>query len=396
MIACHNHLEMSSLVVLLGRTSKPACGIDDYCNFLGKAFARQDIALERVQVDWAERGWVQALLDLWRKSAAWNGKWVLLQYTAGAWSRLGFPFAALAVLAILHKRGALCAITYHEPWRWEVTNSRTIDRLRGACQDWVIQRLFRSAQKAVFPDPLNAINWLPKGNQKSAFIPIGANVPESADVRSTTDKNEVPKTVAVFCLSKLPNLHHELDEISYALRFASAGGMRLRVIFVGRGTAEAQDHIERAFNGGPIEVVNLGIRSSEEVSLTLAKADAMLCVRGRLFPRRGSALAGIACGVPIIAYEGPAQQTPIAEAGVEFVPYRDREALGSALLKILTNRKLQDEFRQKNRRCQEMYFSWNRIAARHIEALGFIPNQPQYGKEILSTSKVAEASICAS
>jgi hypothetical protein len=54
----------------------------------------------------------------------------------------------------------------------------------------------------------------------------------------------------------------------------------------------------------------------------------MLCVRGKLFPRRGSALAGIACGLPIIAYAGATEGTPLAEAGIELVPYRDCEVLG--------------------------------------------------------------------
>lgn len=386
---------MSSLIALLGRTSKPACGIDDYCSFLGKGFAGQNIVLERVQVSWAEHGWIPALLDLWRKSASWKGKWVLLQYTAGAWSRFGFPFAALAVSMILRQRGARCAITFHEPWRWEVTTSRWIDRLRGACQDWVIHRLYRDAHKIIFPDPLDAIDWLPTQDTKSVFIPIGANVP-GGGLEQLSKKEDGLQTVVVFCLSQPPNLHRELDEISYALRFASTRATGLRVVFLGRGTAEAKDQIEDAFAGIAVEVVNLGIRSAEEVGLVLTEADAMLCVRGRLFPRRGSALAGIACGAPVIAYEGPAQRTPIAEAGVEFVPYRDKEALGSALLKILTDGILRDELRRKSRRCQEMYFSWDRIAARHVEALGFIPQPPHYKKEGLSTSKVTEASACAS
>jgi glycosyltransferase involved in cell wall biosynthesis len=123
------------------------------------------------------------------------------------------------------------------------------------------------------------------------------------------------------------------------------------------------------FNGTSVSLVNLGIRSAEEISHELSESDAMLCVRGRLFPRRGSALAGIACGVPVIAYAGPAQQTPIAEAGIEFVPYGDRDALTSALVRVLTDEKLQSELRAKNRRSQERHFSWNRIARRHVEAL---------------------------
>ena len=384
---------MSSLIALLGRTSKPACGIADYCNYLGTGFAGQGVHLENVQVNWAELGWCRALLELWHKSSDWKNKWVLLQYTAGAWSRYGFPLAAIAVIAILRQRGAHCAVTFHEPWRWEGTRSRWIDRLRGACQDWVIRRVYRLAERAVFPDPLAAIDWLPKDDSKSVFIPIGANVPEPDAPRNFVKSKT--RTVAIFCLSNPPNLHHELEEIASALRFSSDREVQLKAVFLGRGTSEAKEQIHQAFVDTRIEVTNLGIQSAKEVSDSLSKADVMLCVRGRLFPRRGSALAGIACGVPVIAYEGPAQQTPFGEAGVEFVPYRDHEMLGKVLLNVLTDENLQQELRQKNRRSMEMHFSWNRIATQYVEALGFARDRSQYSTKALPAT-VAEAKICAS
>jgi glycosyltransferase involved in cell wall biosynthesis len=173
----------------------------------------------------------------------------------------------------------------------------------------------------------------------------------------------------VYCLSDPPNVTRELDDIFHALTFVSTAGNRRRLVLLGKGTAEASTHIQEIFEGVPVDVVNLGIRSAEEVSQVLAEADAMLCVRGRLFPRRGSALAGIACGVPIIAYAGPAQETPIAEAGVEFVPYGDRVALAAMLAKVLTDDNLQSELRARNKRGQEQYFSWSGIARRYADFL---------------------------
>jgi len=274
-------------------------------------------------------------------------------------------------MAILRFRRVRCAVMFHEPYSWEVPPTDLLDRFRAACQDLVIRMLYLSASKAIFADPLETVSWLPNRHAKAVFIPIGGNIPEPVSGPPVARVKRVLKTVAVFCLSDPPRQQTELDEISYAVRMVSAAVPSLRLVLVGKGTAEAKEQAEQMFAGTPVEVLTLGIRSAEEVSRTLAESDAMLCVRGRLFPRRGSALAGIACGVPIIAYSGPAQQTPLAEAGVEFVPYGDRDALGAALARLLTDEKLQAEMRARNRRGQENYFSWKKIASRHLEALGF-------------------------
>ena len=359
-----------NLIALLGHTQKPTCGVEDYCTFLGQALGEFGSRLDTFHVEWAKQGWIGACLRLWRESSAWRGKWAVLQYTAGAWSRYGFPLGALLVTALLRCRRVRTAVMFHEPYSWEVPPADLLDRIRAACQDWVIRMLYRSSSKAIFADPLETITWLRKNREKAAFIPIGGNIPEPASCPPVLSSGgKVPKTVAVFCLSDLPRRQSELEEIGHAMRRVSSQEPRLRLVLVGKGTAEAKEEVQEIFAGTTVEVHILGIRSADEVSRILAASDAMLCVRGRLFPRRGSALAGIACGVPIIAYAGPAQRTPLAEAGIEFVPYGDRHALGEALTRLLKDGKLQAELRARNRRGQENYFSWKRIASLHLQAL---------------------------
>jgi glycosyltransferase involved in cell wall biosynthesis len=154
------------------------------------------------------------------------------------------------------------------------------------------------------------------------------------------------------------------------MRVVVATGQTLRLIFLGRGTEEATQEIDRAFKGVPIEVVNFGLQSASEVSRILAGADAMLCVRGKLFPRRGSAVAGIACGLPIVGYAGSAENTHLMDAGVQLVPYQDRDALGAALARVLSDETLRSALRDKSLRAHERYFSWNGIAAAFIKWLG--------------------------
>ena len=124
----------------------------------------------------------------------------------------------------------------------------------------------------------------------------------------------------MFCLTEPPKRNIELADIAYAVQTAVADGSTIRVVFLGRGTDEAREEIVHAFAELPVEVSVSGLLGDDKVSETLARSDAMLCVRGEITSRRGSVIAGIACGVPIIGYAGAAEGTPLAEAGIEFVP----------------------------------------------------------------------------
>lgn len=353
---------------ILGRRDTPTDGVEDYCQFLAEALAKQGLKLSSVRVFWAERGWLSALRSLWTDSAGWRGSWVLLQYTAMAWSRRGFPLGVLAVLAILRGRGVRCAVVFHEPSGQ--AGRRWVDRFRGKFQDWIVRWLHRGATKAIFADPLEKIEWLPACEPKSVFIPIGANIPEPLpESAAIHDPHVQLKTVAVFCLSDLPNRHRELCDISHAIRFLAQQGLKIRVLFLGRGTEEAKEEIEKLFDISGGEAVNFGLQSASEVSRILSKADAMLCVRGPLFPRRGSAIAGIACGLPIVGYAGAADGTPVQDAGLALVPYLDRQALGRALAHVLADPDTRNELRRRSLLAQREHFSWDVIATKTKETL---------------------------
>ena len=353
-------------IALLGRRDTPADGLQDYCTFLGEALARHGVQLKFARVEWVERGWIPGLSQVWRESTNWRGKWVLLQYTALGWSRRGFPLGALATLAIARGRGARCAVVFHEPFG--LSGPRWINRVRESCQNLVVRSLHRFAHKCVFTIPLETVPWLEKAEHKSVFAPIGANIPEPVSAPNV-ERKETPKTVAVFCLSQPPNREREVRDISNAIRQIVMNGNKPRVIFLGKGTAEAQGDIDRAFASIPAEIVNLGVRPAEEVSRTLAAADAMLCVRGELYTRRGSAIAGVACGLPIVGYGDAAKMFPLGEAGVHVVPLGSGEALGTALAQVLDDSGLRERLRQKSLRAQREFFSWDVIATTFRDAL---------------------------
>lgn len=361
---------MATVIALLGWREMPTDGVDDNCTFLAEALARHGHTLEKYRVEWAKTGWTRALMRLWLDSEKWRGQWVILQFTCLAWSRRALPLGALLAMRIVQMRGVRTAVFYHEPFGYE--GKRFTDRLRTSFQRWVIRQLYRRAERPIFADPLHRISWLPKNDAKSLFIPIGASVPEPAhapDPLALRRLNGV-RTVSVYCVGESPYLREELEDISGALRAISGNGFKIRLQFFGRGTAEANEAIRGAFQALPVELQNFGLQPAEAVSRYLSESDVMVCVRGRLFPRRSSAIAGITCGVPMVAYAGACEGTHLAEAGVELVPYRDAASLGLAMKRVLEDDTRWNELHRRSLYVHEKYLCWDAIAKKYIEALG--------------------------
>ena len=355
-------------IALLGRGEEIADGVQDYCEYLARALDRQGVVLKLVRVDWARKGWWSALRELRRECKAWRGQWILLQFTALSWSRHGIPLGALAVLAIVRCSRARCAVVFHEPFSPEATS--LLDRARFSFQEWIIRTIYNCVAKSIFPEPLPRVRWLPRNAPNARFIPIGANIPERNPIATNRSSgNGRPKTVVVFCLTGMPYLRDELQDISDAVRTAIADGANFRLLFLGRGTSEAKEDIVRFFRDIPIEVSNLGRQDANQISDIFASSDAMICVRGMVYLRRGSAIAGIACGLPIIGYAGESKGTPLDDAGLVLVPYRDGKAAGTALSRVLHDRRFHRELQEKNLRVQQRYFSWELIASAFLDFL---------------------------
>jgi glycosyltransferase involved in cell wall biosynthesis len=68
--------------------------------------------------------------------------------------------------------------------------------------------------------------------------------------------------------------------------------------------------------------------------------------------------------VPVVAYAGEETAPPITEAGVRLVPRGEEAALAQELAHVLTDRRLWEELRQRNRRAWEAHFSWPAVASK--------------------------------
>ena len=348
------------MILLLGRRDNPTDGVLDYCKYLREAGLARGLSFELAQVHWAEKGWHKALVELREIASAWPNCWVLLQYTTLAWSRRGFPLRTPRVLDVLRQCGARPGVVFHDFGPFPGTG--VVGTAREYCHVRVLRQLYARSEKAIFTVLLNKISWLPNHSEKMAFIPVGANCPEvtSADREGSTRA----KSVAVYGVSEGHRLLAEVADIGTALRQASQSAGPIRLLLFGRGSQEAETALRSELAGTEIEIESLGLLSSEQVRQTLARADALLSIRGMVSTRRGNAIAGIACGLPVVCYSGPETAWPITDAGILTVPLGDRQALAAALENLLSDEPFRRRLAERSREAYEKYFSWPAIIER--------------------------------
>ena len=355
-------------IALLGRADTPTDGVEEYCRHLGEALRERGIGLAIERVLWAERGWRRALRSLRRRAKGWGGMWVLMQYTALGWSERGFPLRLSRVLSTLKKAGVRIGVVYHdvEPF----TGPRFIDRLRRGAQLHAMRRAMDASKVAVFTVPMEKLTWMRPHYTHSVFIPVGANLPVSGESASRKKIARDGKlNIAVFSVTGGNFLQREVGEISEAVRFASSRVQKLRLVVFGRNSENAEDELRKRLDGVSVEIQVLGLLSNEDVVRTMSNCDLLLFVRGPISTRRGSAIAGIACGLPVIAAEGPETSSLIRDAGVAFYSPQKKGDLGEALLHVLEDEHYRASLAQRSWIAQQRFFSWNVIAARYAEFL---------------------------
>lgn len=355
-------------VAVLGQPDKPTDAVEEYCRYLSSALAAQGTTLEIARVPWAEIGWRRALTQLSHKFPVQQGSWFLLQYTALAWSRRGFSWRFLKVIRYLKKRGARCAVVFHDAEGY--FGSRVVDRVRRSLQLSTMRSAWRLADLSVFTIPPDKIPWIPAPLSKTAFIPVGANLPSPQTAwRTSNAGRESPLSVAVFSLSEGSVGAGEVNEIAAAAGFAARHIGTFRIVVIGRNSEIARSLLPGKLGTARVEVVIHSLVPADEVARLLGACDVMLFVRGPLSTRRGSAIAGIACGLPIIARPGWETAHPITEAGAVLVESGEPSGVGQALVRVLTDHPFRKQLAERSRQAYLQYFSWDIIASQFTEAL---------------------------
>ena len=356
------------VIALLGRPDAPTDAVEEYCLYLGEALLPEDFELIIERVNWSAVGWDRAANALRRRAEEWHGTWVLVQYTALSWSAHGFPLHFPLVLKSLKAAGARVGVVFHdiEPYG----GTRVIDGLRRRIQLHIMRKSLRLSDTAVFTVPMERVSWTKDEPGKGCFIPIGANLPTSSEANSRKGISTGGKlSVVVFGITGGEAGRREIENIVEAVQFAASRVGNLRLIVLGRNAQCAEAELRKRFADSTVELHVLGVLPGEDVVRSLSASDVLLFVRGPISTRRGSAIAGIACGLPVIAFEGSETAPPITEAGLAFFSPQKKGDLGNVLLRVLEDEQYRTSLAQRSLLAQQQYFSWRVIAASYVEFL---------------------------
>ncbi len=348
------------VIALLGRKDEPTDAVEEYCRYLGAALATHNIEMEIERFSWEKIGWSRAFEQLEKSAHVWRGRWVLVQYTALAWSSRGFPQKVPRILKIIKSAGCRVAVVFHdvEPF----PGVRLVDRLRRAIQIRTMRRILLLVGTAVFTVPPDRLSWMTNSPAKTTFIPVGPNLPIT-DAGIVPISHAIP-TVGVFSITGGEAGTEETRVILAAVRQTAQKLGNLRLSIFGRHAELREAVLRHGLMNVPVDLSVEGVIEPEQVVQRLSACDVLLFVRSHISSRRSSAIAAIACGLPVIAYFGSETGTPITEAGVLLVPSGDPEQLFETLLRVLSDSALRAELASRSRVTYQEYFSWTAIAAR--------------------------------
>jgi glycosyltransferase involved in cell wall biosynthesis len=348
-------------IALLGRKDEPTDAIEEYCSYLAAALQAHDIQLEVHRVPWEIDGWPVALQALRIQATKWRDTLVLVQYTALAWSVRGFPQKVLRALKILKSTGARVGIVFHdvEPY----AGTRLIDSVRCFDQVWTMRRVLAHVDLAVFTVPPERLSWLSAVPPNAVFVPVGPNLPIPSVPPTVPLQDSVP-TIGVFSITGGKSGARETQIILAAGRYAAQKLGKVRFSIFGRHAELRETELREGFRNLPIELSVEGVIEPAQVIQRFSACHVLLFVRGSISSRRGSAIAGIGCGLPVIAYPGSETAAPITDAGVVLVSPDQPDNLNAALVQVLSDGNYRMDLAARSRAAYETHFAWPAIAAR--------------------------------
>lgn len=171
-------------------------------------------------------------------------------------------------------------------------------------------------------------------------------------------------TIGVFSTTGGASGVRETEIILAAVRHAAQKLSKLRLSIFGRHAELRETELREGLLDLPVELSVEGVVESAKVVQKLFLCDVLLFVRGPISSRRRSAIAGIACGLPVIAYPGSETAPPITDAGVVLVSPDHPDDLKDALVRVLSDAEFRMDLAARSRTAYQTHFAWPAIATR--------------------------------
>jgi hypothetical protein len=264
-------------------------------------------------------------------------------------------------MKILRSGGARVGIVFHdvEPY----SGTRLIDLVRRFIQIRTMHRALALADLAVFTVPPERLSWLPATQKNAIFVPVGPNLPIPSTPMKPSRQDSVPM-IAVFSITGGESGERETQIILGAVRYAVQKLGKLRLSIFGRHAELRETELREGLRNLPVELSVEGVIEPTLVVQKLSVCDVLLFVRGPISSRRSSAIAGIACGLPVVAYSGSETAAPIIDAGVVLVSPDQPNGLNAALCRVLSDAAYRMDLAALSRAAYQAHFAWSAIAAR--------------------------------
>ena len=315
-------------------------------------------------------GWRLAA-RVWRAACRVNAQIVHIQYQTGMYEM----HPAVTMLPLLIGKQFRVVTTFHD------VRPPYLFPKAGLLRNGVTRFLACTSDATIATNGTDTAT-LRRWGARPVLVPIGSNIPAITDPEQTPEARQrfcvrygiAPDAVLLTTFGLL-NQSKGLDTIINTLALLREGGTPAHLLLIGAG-AGGNDPTNRATDtalsaritatGLTPFVSRTGPLPAREVADALAWSDVcLLPYRDGASPRRGSLLAALAQGVPVIttipegeAYDG---LPPLTDAAVAFVPPDNVAAMVTAVRHILIDTNHAAQLRL-GARSYAAHFDWEAIA----------------------------------
>ncbi len=289
---------------------------------------------------------------------------LVVQWVPQLYGRGGITLALPLTLALLAFRGTKIHLMVHETW----VNFTSLPLFfMGVMQRLAMVILVKSSQRiGVSIDAWTSMlrAWFPKQRDQIQTIPAFSNIPYLADTEGALTARlnaNIPPNATVLGVFSLSGSGKAYSFIETAWEKILDSNEQVFLVVIGASVDDAKRYLPRLINDHRCRFT--GFLQAEEVSHWLQSIDLLLApFTDGVSSRRGSVLAAISHGVPVVTTRGRLTDRVLFEGGPLVLSHLDEDAFANEVVALL-----QDDIRRKKlaataRGFYKKHFSIERVA----------------------------------